>query len=85
MERAGLGILYIEPGAPWENGFAESFFRRLRDELLNVEEFENLAEARWLWRDFHKAFNDGINQLRSKVSCRIFRRVEIRKRRSKDC
>lgn len=46
-ERAGLEMLYIEPGAPWENGFAESFFSRLRDELLNVEEFMNLAEARW--------------------------------------
>ena len=37
-------MLYIEPGAPWQNGFAESFFSRLRDELLNVEEFMNLAE-----------------------------------------
>lgn len=45
--QAGLEMLYIEPGAPWENGYAESFFSRLRDELLNVEEFENLAEARW--------------------------------------
>ena len=46
-QRAGLEMLYIEPGAPWENGIAESFFSRLRDELLNVEEFLNLAEARW--------------------------------------
>jgi putative transposase len=38
-EQAGLEMLYIEPGAPWENGYAESFFSRLRDELLNVEEF----------------------------------------------
>jgi transposase InsO family protein len=44
---AGLEMLYIEPGSPWENGFAESFFSRLRAELLNCEEFENLAEARW--------------------------------------
>ena len=43
-------MLYIEPGSPWENGFAESFFSRLRDELLNVEEFMNLAEARWFAR-----------------------------------
>jgi len=49
-DRAGLEMLYIEPGAPWENGFAESFFSRLRDELLNVEEFMNLAEARWFAR-----------------------------------
>ena len=40
-------MLYIEPGSPWENGFAESFFSRLRDELLNVEEFMNLTEAKW--------------------------------------
>ena len=49
-EQTGLEMLYIEPGAPWENGFAESFNSRLRDELLNVEEFENLAEARWFAR-----------------------------------
>ena len=46
-QQAGLEMLYIEPGAPWENGYAESFFSRLRDELLNVEEFANLDEARW--------------------------------------
>jgi putative transposase len=46
-ERTGLEMLYVSPGSPWENGFAESFFSRLRDELLNVEEFTNLAEARW--------------------------------------
>ena len=34
-------------GLPWENGFVESFFSRLRDELLNREEFTSLAEARW--------------------------------------
>jgi transposase InsO family protein len=39
-----VGALYIEPGAPWENGFAESFNGKLRDELLNAEEFENVAE-----------------------------------------
>ena len=44
---AGLEMLYTEPGSPWENGFAESFFSRLRDELLNVEEFMNSREARW--------------------------------------
>lgn len=49
-QAAGLEMLYIEPGAPWENGYAESFFSRLRDELLNVEEFMNLAEARWFAR-----------------------------------
>lgn len=49
-EQVGLEMLYIEPGSPWENGFAESFFSRLRDELLNCEEFDNLAEASWFAR-----------------------------------
>ncbi len=46
-KQTDLEMLYIQPASPWENGFAESFFSRLRDELLNVEEFMNLAEARW--------------------------------------
>jgi transposase InsO family protein len=46
LERTGAKTLYIKPGAPWENGYAESFHSRLRDELLNVEEFTNVAEAR---------------------------------------
>ena len=46
--------LYIEPGSPWENGYAESFHSRLRDEFLALEVFESLAAARKLtaaWRD----------------------------------
>jgi len=42
---AGTGTVYIEPGAPWQNPFIESFNGRVRDELLNVEEFGSLAEA----------------------------------------
>src|SRR5262249_8797960 len=46
LKRTGACTLYIAPGAPWENGYAESFHSRLRDELLNVEEFTTIAEAR---------------------------------------
>jgi len=45
--------LYIEPGSPWENGYIESFNGKLRDELLNVEIFDTLLEAKVLierWR-----------------------------------
>ena len=45
--------LYIEPGSPWENGYAESFHSRLRDEFLALEVFESLPAARRLtavWR-----------------------------------
>jgi transposase InsO family protein len=46
LEYAGVEMLYIEPGSPWENGYAESFNSRFRDELLAREEFESVAEAR---------------------------------------
>lgn len=42
---AGTDTVYIEPGAPWENPFIESFNGRVRDELLNIEEFATLVEA----------------------------------------
>jgi hypothetical protein len=41
-----------------ENGSAESFFSRLRDELLNVEEFENLVEARWFAKRRREEHNE---------------------------
>jgi len=44
LASASVKTLYIEPGAPWENGYTESFHRRLRDELLNAELFTSLAE-----------------------------------------
>ena len=54
LEHTGVGTLYIEPGAPWQNGYAESFGGRLRDELLNAELFADLREAKVLssmWRN----------------------------------
>ncbi len=50
---AGTATTYIEPGSPWENPFIESFNGRVRDELLNTEEFASLLEAQVLaeaWR-----------------------------------
>jgi hypothetical protein len=44
-----VATLYVEAGSPWEDGYAEAFNRRLRDELLNAEEFANVREAR-CWR-----------------------------------
>jgi len=54
----GVGTLYIEPGSPWENGYAESFHGRLRDEFLAMEIFEGVRDARALtasWRDEYNA------------------------------
>ena len=41
----GTRTTYIEPGAPWENPVVGSFNRRVRDELLNIEDFANLFGA----------------------------------------
>ena len=57
MAGVGLETLYIEPGAPWENGYAESFNSKVRDELLNAEEFGSLLEARVLAREWRQDYN----------------------------
>ena len=54
LEKADVQTLYVAPASPWENGYAESFHSRLRDELLNAELFADLREARMLadrWRN----------------------------------
>lgn len=45
LAKIGTGVLYIEPGSPWENGYCESFNGKLRDECLNGEIFYSLKEA----------------------------------------
>jgi transposase InsO family protein len=49
---------YIAPGSPWENGYAESFHSRLRDEFLAPEVFESLAAARKLTAAWREDYND---------------------------
>ncbi len=54
---AGVGTSYIEPGAPWQNPYVESFNGRLRDELLAVEQFDTLLEAQVLIEDWRIEYN----------------------------
>ena len=54
---AGVSALYIAPGSPWENAYAESYHARLRDELLDREEFGSLTEARVLLEDWREQYN----------------------------
>jgi transposase InsO family protein len=58
LSQLGVETLYIEPGSPWENGYAESFHSRLRDEFLALEEFENLKAARQLTAAWKREYND---------------------------
>jgi putative transposase len=51
------GPAFIEPGHPWQNGFIESYHDKLRDECLNREWFESLAEARVVIEKWRRQYN----------------------------
>jgi len=57
LAEADVKTLYIEPGAPWQNGFNESFNGKLRDELLNGELFTSLKEAKVVTEDYRLEYN----------------------------
>jgi transposase InsO family protein len=54
-DRVGIG--YIPPGTPWNNGYIESFNRRLRNECLNRNHWTTLLEARVVIGDFKHEHN----------------------------
>ena len=45
------------PGSPWENGYIESFFDKLRDECLNREVFCNGQEAQAIVENWRQEYN----------------------------
>jgi transposase InsO family protein len=48
---------YIEPGAPWQNGYVESFNATFRDELLDRELFSTVLEATVLSAQYRQKYN----------------------------
>lgn len=54
---SGAGTAYIDPGSPWQNPYVESFNARLRDELLAVEQFDTILEAKVLVNDWRIDYN----------------------------
>ncbi len=57
LEVSGVKTLYIEPGAPWENAYSETFISRLGDELLKREVFTGLLEAKVLVEEYRNHYN----------------------------
>lgn len=57
LKDRSVGPLYIEPGSPWENGYAESFQGRFRDELLDREVFYSVKEAKVLADNWRLEYN----------------------------
>lgn len=57
LDSQAVEVMYVAPGSPWQNGFAESFHSRVRDELSNVEEFVSLLEARVVGAEWKEEYN----------------------------
>jgi len=51
------GTSYIEPGSPWQNPFVESFGSRVRDEVLSMEAFDSLLEAKTIIDEWRNTYN----------------------------
>ena len=69
LKRRGVRLVLIQPGSPWQNGYAESFIGTFRDNCLDVEVFRNLADAQVrieAWRKFynHSRPHSGIGYLK---------------------
>ena len=57
LEKVGVETLYIELGSPWQNGYAESFNSRFRDECLEMNYFYTLNEAQRVAQTWKKHYN----------------------------
>ena len=53
-----IGTIYIDPGCPWQNGYAESFNSRLRAECLDRELLYTLTESRVVIGDWQEEYNN---------------------------
>ena len=54
----GIGTALIEPGKPWQNGVAESFNGKFRDECLSLEWFRSRPEAKVLIEKWRRHYNE---------------------------
>jgi putative transposase len=57
LPQRGAEAIPVAAGSPWENGYIESFHSRFRDEFLEVEVFESVADAREKGRWFRREYN----------------------------
>ena len=57
LDFRGGGTALIEPGKPWQNGVAESFNGKFRDECLSLEWFRSRAEAKVIIETWRRHYN----------------------------
>jgi putative transposase len=58
LSAAQVGPLYVAPASPWENGYAESFHSKVRDEFLACEVFETVRDAQALGTAWRQSYNE---------------------------
>lgn len=58
LKAHGTQTVYIEPGHPWENPYAESFMGKFRDECLNEEIFWNVRDAQAIVERWRRHYNE---------------------------
>ncbi len=54
----GLDMALIDPGKPWQNGVAESFNGKFRDECLSMEWFRSRTEAKIVIESWRCHYNE---------------------------
>jgi len=57
-DKCGILLVRSAPASPWQNPFAETFHSRLRDEMVEQEDFGSLAEARCLAEAYRVWYNN---------------------------
>jgi transposase InsO family protein len=57
LRKSGSETIYIAPGHPWENPFAESFHATMRRECLRRELFGSLREAEEIVEAWREEYN----------------------------
>ena len=58
MAEQGIETALINPGKPWQNGVAESFNGKFRDECLSLEWFHSRAEAKVVIEAWRRHYNE---------------------------
>jgi len=79
----GIRHILIEPGRPMQNGYIESLNGKFRDECLNEQWFETLAQA----RSAITAWRQDYNEVRPHSSCNRMRPAkfaELHRQRADD-
>jgi putative transposase len=58
LQTAAIETAFIDPGKPWQNGAAESFNGKFRDQHLSVQWFRNRVDAKVSIEAWRRHYNN---------------------------